>query len=161
MFRDIRCIKYRLPRSSVRATRAGSPVTEIRVSSRAQTFRAGRFSRAAPQPQRGVVDALHGWSDTKWSTALTVTWCWPYGIAPRAGVKFSAPGADTEVDGRTMVQANPLGIDADSHVSPLLAITVESLHPAAKALSTRKVCRYCGWEVSIVLALEDTPFCAL
>jgi hypothetical protein len=111
--------------------------------------------------QHGVVDALHGWSETKWSTALTVTWCWPYGIAPRAGVKFSAPGADTEVDGRTMVQANPLGIDADSHVSPLLAITVESLHPAAKALSTRKVCRYCGWEVSIVLALEDTPFCAL
>ena len=87
--------------------------------------------------------------------------CWPYGIAPRAGVKFSAPGADPEVDGRTMVQANPLGIDADSHVSPLLAITVESLHPAAMALSTRKVCRYCGWEVSIVLALEDTPFCAL
>jgi hypothetical protein len=60
-----------------------------------------------------------------------------------------------------MVQTNPLRIDADSHVSPLLAITVESLRPAAKALSTRKVCRYCGWEVSIVLALEDTPFCAL
>lgn len=44
---------------------------------------------------------------------------------------------------------------------PLLAITVESLRPAVKAISTQKVCRYCGWEVSIVLALEDTPFCAL
>ena len=105
MLRDIRCIKYRLPRSGVRATRA-SPVTEIRVSSRAQTFRAGRFSRAAPQPQRGVVDALHGWSDTKWSTALAVTWCWPYGKAPRAEVKFSTPGSDPEVDGRTMLQTS-------------------------------------------------------
>jgi hypothetical protein len=50
VFRDIRCIKYRLPRSSVRATRAGSPVTEIRVSSRAQTFRAAvsRVPRRSP-----------------------------------------------------------------------------------------------------------------
>lgn len=90
VFRDIRCIKYRLPRSSVRATRAGSPVTEIRVSSRAQTFRAAvspPTCRAAAQ--HGVVDALHGWSETKWSTALTVTWCWPYGKAPRAEVNLA------------------------------------------------------------------------
>lgn len=118
---------------------------------------------------------------------LTITWCscWPYGIAPRAEVNFSAPCAvslrwtaarwptpGSSVNPGFFCQPllsssyqanplkNPLGSNADSHVSPL-ARHHGRVILAAKALSTRKGCRYCGCEVSIVLALEDTPFCAL
>lgn len=100
----------RAPRA--RQLRPGRPVSAGWWSPKSGSTAEHRRFGFACVSRRGVIDAASETNDEfpgQQSRLQThdQTWCscWPYGIAPRAEVNFSAPCAEPEVDGRTM--ANP------------------------------------------------------